>query len=281
MKPEQKIENLINQIDVIPDETKSRHTLDAMLNAQAKAESNHTSESHLPLWRIIMKSQTTRYAAAAVFLVAALFMMQVVTTPKAFAIERTAQAIGTLETLHIAGIYLDENGYMSEIEIWTKAHSQDPTRSGDFREEVKGKHIFVVSEDEKTTWRYFPEENEIYILPGLQNSVKPFWPDGNFFLELKKNARQWQEVVGTDEKGRDCVLVTCSYVLKRLPGRKFDFWIQFDAETMLPVRIKLRDLSINRGPQEYQFDFIEFNQPVPKDNFVFNSPDGVEIFDQR
>jgi hypothetical protein len=281
MKPEEKIETLINQIDVTPDETKYRQTLDAMLDAQAESEPTGPAGSHLSIWRILMKSTTTKYAAAVILFAGALVFMQVVSTPKAFAIERTAQAIGVLETLHVAGIHLDENGRMSQIEIWTKAHSQDPTRSGDFREEVKGKRISVVSESVNTTWRYYPQQHQVYILSGLQNSVKPFWPDGNFFLELKKNARQWQEVLCTDENGQDCVLVTCSYVLERLPDRKFDFRIVFDAETMLPVRMNLRDLSTSRGPQEYQFDVIEFNEAIPEENFAFNIPEGIEIFDQR
>ena len=281
MKPEEKIETLINQIDVIPDQSKSRRTWGAMLKAQAESQPSGSPGTHLSTWRIFMKSQTLRYAAAVILIAAVLIITQLVTTPRALAIEKTAQAIGTLETLHVAGIHLDENGLMSNVEIWTKSHSQDPTRSGDFREVVRGKRISVVSEDANTTWRYYPEQNQVQILPGLQNSIKPFWPDGNFFLELKKNADQWQETLGKDKTGRDCFLVTCSYVLDRLPGRKFDFWIQFDADTMLPVRMKLRDLSISRPPQEYQFDVIEYNQPLPDHIFVFDIPDGVEIIDRR
>jgi len=281
MKPEQKIETLINQIDVTPDETKRRQTLEAMYTAQAESEPGIPSGSHLSIWRNIMRSTTTRYAAAVILIAAALIITQIATTPKAFAIEGTAQAIGTLQTLHVAGTHLDENGVMSKVEIWTKAHSQNPIRSGDFREVVQGRRISVVSEAENTTWRYYPEQGQVRVLSGLQNSVKPFWPDGNFFLELKENANQWQEVLCTDETGRDCVLVTCSYELERLPGRKFDFRIVFDTETMLPVRLKVLDFSTSRGPQEYDFDVIEYNQPLPEDVFVFDMPEGVEVIDQR
>ena len=106
MKPEQKIENLINQIDVIPDEMKSRHTLEAMLNAQAEFEQMDRPGIHVSIWRILMKSTVTRYAAAVILLAGALVFMQVISTPKALAIEQTAQAIGTLQTLHVAGIYV-------------------------------------------------------------------------------------------------------------------------------------------------------------------------------
>ena len=71
MKPEQKIENLIKQIDVIPDETKCRNTLEAMLKAQADGEPTAQTGTHLSIWRTIMKNRTFRVSTAAAVLIIA------------------------------------------------------------------------------------------------------------------------------------------------------------------------------------------------------------------
>ena len=234
-------------------------------------------------WSIIMNSRITKYAAAAMVLIAVGLLMTLMekTTTPVYAVEQTIRAIGDLTTLHVAGIHIGEKGVLSEVEIWTRAHSQNLRRSGDFREEVKNKRISVVSEEKNVTYRYYPEENQVNIMTGLQNSVKPFWPDGDFFRELKENAIDWQEILTKDKDGNDCISVTCSYYLDRLPDRYFMFWFEFDPETMLPLSMKIRDLSKKRGSQEYSFDVIEFNQPLPEHIFEFNIPEGAKVIDER
>lgn len=72
MKPERKIENLINRIDVIPDASKHRSTLEAMLAAQAESESAARTGTHPAIWSTLMKNRTFRMStAAAVLLIAA------------------------------------------------------------------------------------------------------------------------------------------------------------------------------------------------------------------
>lgn len=280
MKPSKATERVIQNYCVPASAELDRRVRSGMLAEIQKTKQTLSAVRPQNLWRnLTMK--TFKLAAAAILIVAAIVFVQTFSAPKALAIGRTAQAIGTLSTLYVSGVHLDENGIMSEIEIWTRAHSQDTSRSGDFRELVKGRRISVVSEKENTTWRYFPEKNEVQVMSGLQNSIKPFWPDGDFFLELKANAGQWQEVYGRDENGQRCIIVTCTYVLARLPDRRFDFWIQFDAETMLPVRLNIRDVSKSARPQEYQFDKIEFNQPLTEDLFEFTLPQGANVVDLR
>lgn len=225
--------------------------------------------------------KTVKLSAAAVVLFAAVIVVQMHLTAKAFAIEKTAQAIGQLSSLYVAGVHVDEDGRTSEIQIWTRVHSQDDSRSGDFREEVKDARISVVSEKDNTTWRWFPQKNELQVMSGLQNSVKPFWPDGNFFLELRAGAKQWQEVAGSDENGRPCVVVTCTYEMERLPDRLFEFWIQFDTESMLPTRLNIRDFVKGGKPQEYRFDTIQFNQPLDDKLFGFQTPQNASVIDLR
>lgn len=225
--------------------------------------------------------RSIKFSAAAVLLVAGVILLQSKLTAKAFAIEETARAIGTLSSLYVSGVHISEDGHASDIKIWTRVHSQDSSRSGDFREEVNDTRLSVVSEKENTTWRYFPQKNTVEIMSGLQNSVKPFWPDGSFFLDLRANARQWSQVEGYDADGRPCVMVTCTYELERLPGRRFEFWIRFDTQTMLPTQLKIRDFAQSRSPQEYSFDTIRFNQPLPDDLFTFQIPQDAAVADLR
>ena len=72
MKPEKMIKNLIEQIDVTPDEVKYRNTLDAMLKAQAESEPTASGGTHLSIWRTIMKNRMLKISVAAVILLAVL-----------------------------------------------------------------------------------------------------------------------------------------------------------------------------------------------------------------
>jgi hypothetical protein len=279
MKSSKETERLINAFHVTTSVDLDQKVRSAML-ARIEQTKPSPAAPQPDIWRTLTM-KTVKFATAAALLIAAILFIQNLSAPSLLAIEQTARAIGKLETLHLSGAHLDENGVMSDLEIWTRAHSQDATRSGDFREEVKGTRISVVSEKDNTTWRYFPKKNEVQIMTGIQNSIKPFWPDGNFFLELKAGAQKWHEVSGRDKNGQECIIVTCCYELARLPDRKFDFWIQFDAVTMLPTRLTIRDISKTARPQEYQFDKIEFNQPLPDGIFEFQMPQDANIIDKR
>lgn len=281
MRPTDEIKQTIQNAKIKTNPAVNDAVLTDLLTRLKTAGDKKQFASQPNIWRTIMKNRISKFAVTAILFGIAFLIVQTVSTPAALAIDRTIQAIGKLDSLHVAGIHISEEGRLSDIEIWTKAHSENPKRSGDFREEVKGVRISVASEEKNITYRYFPVNHQVHIMAGLQNSVKPFWPDGDFFRELKEKAIDWQEIPGKDQDGNQCIIVTCSYTLDRLPDRYFTFWFKFDPDTMLPTHMKIRDLSKTRGPQEYDFDVIEFNQPLSNNLFEFNIPEGAEVIDER
>ncbi len=69
MRPVKKIENLIKRINVIPGAEMDRRTLHDVLQAQEKTKKLSSAGIQPSVWRIIMKSKITKFAAAAVVLI--------------------------------------------------------------------------------------------------------------------------------------------------------------------------------------------------------------------
>jgi hypothetical protein len=73
MRPTDNIERLINRLQVEPRKEVSKRNLDDALAAQKKA--NESAELQPTIWRIIMKSNITKLAVAAVIIVAIVFVI--------------------------------------------------------------------------------------------------------------------------------------------------------------------------------------------------------------
>jgi outer membrane lipoprotein-sorting protein len=282
MKPANNIETLIKNAGISTDTRNDRKILNEVLNAFEESKQNQTGASRVSIWRIIMKSRTTRFATAAMLVLAVVLFINIFnqTTAPAWAIEETIKALKQFDSLYISGVFFDEKGVMSNFELWAKPHSENNHRSGDFRIEIKDKETAVVIEEENITYRYYPKNNTVIILDGLQNSIKPFWPGSNFFQELKENAKEWKENNGEDREGKRCVFVTCTYTMDRLPGRRFEFWFEFDVETKLPVHMKIKDYSTTRGMEQYNMDEIICNPEIPDGIFKFEIPEGAKVIQQ-
>jgi len=75
MKPAEKIERLLNDMNVTPDPEQDEQVLKAVLAAQVETR-QHTPASMKPgVWRMIMHSKTSKIAAAAVIIIATLSTM--------------------------------------------------------------------------------------------------------------------------------------------------------------------------------------------------------------
>ena len=72
MKPTKNIEKLIQKINVTPDARMDQKTLDDVLLAQEKAKKTSPADTSPNIWRIIIKNKMTKFAAAAVIIIAVL-----------------------------------------------------------------------------------------------------------------------------------------------------------------------------------------------------------------
>lgn len=72
MKPVEHIEKRLNKMDIVPDAQMDRQTLKDILRAQEQNKTNNPDYGQKSIWRSIMKSKVTKFAAAAGIVIAVL-----------------------------------------------------------------------------------------------------------------------------------------------------------------------------------------------------------------
>jgi outer membrane lipoprotein-sorting protein len=85
MRPTDKIETLIKNASIRTDTQSDRKILDEVLDAFEETKQKQTGASQVNIWRIIMKSRTTKLAAAAVIVIAGIVCVQFLTGTNASA----------------------------------------------------------------------------------------------------------------------------------------------------------------------------------------------------
>ena len=270
---EKEFENLVHDIrfDDTPDYT-HRKKLEQNLLAALNAQSRHKTQT-LKIWRIIMKNQMTKLAAAAVIVLAIVLCISILnhTSTPVWAIEQTIEAIEGFKAIYSSGITIDEDGTEFEVEFWARPN-KDGTGSGDFRMETKGGRLTVVNEEQNVTYKYDPNNNVVLVENGIGFYCRP-WVDGKFFRIMKDVCEDWQEKYRTDEStGRDCVFVTA-----RNPESNQSYEFQFDLETKLPVHGKVWQNSDFKGEPNITANEIVYNPELPDGIFDFEIPKGAQV----
>lgn len=276
MRPAENIEKLIKNVPVNTSAKRDEEVLEDVLNALEKTNNLQSAACRPNIWRIIMKSQITKLATAAVIVVAVVLSIVVLNqsaTP-AWAIEQTIKAIEGFKAIYSSGITVDENGKEFETEFWARPNMEG-TGSGDLRMETKGGQVIVVNEQQNVTYKYDPGKNAVLVESGNRFYCRP-WVDGKFFRIMKDVCLDWQEKYRTDEsKDRDCVFVTA-----RNPQSNQSYEFQFDLVTKLPVSGKVWQNSDFKGKPNIEADEIVYNPILPEGVFDFEIPDTAKVIDR-
>ena len=85
MRPTDKIESLIKNAGIRTDTQSDKKVFNEVLDAFEESKQKQAGASHVNIWRIIMKSRTTKLAAAAVIVIAGLVCVQFLTGTNAYA----------------------------------------------------------------------------------------------------------------------------------------------------------------------------------------------------
>ena len=276
MRPAENIEKLIRNVPINTSAQRDEEVLDDVLNALEKSN-NVQSAAHQPnIWRIIMKSQITKLATAAVIILAVVLSITILNqsaTP-AWAIEQTIKAIEGFRAIYSSGVTVDENGTEFEAEFWARPN-KDGTGSGDFRMETKGGQVIVVNEQQNVTYKYYPSQNIVLVESGNRFYCRP-WINGEFFQKMKNVWTDWQEEYREDEStGRDCVFVTARNLQD---NQSYNF--QFDLATKLPVRVKVWQNSDFKGKPNIEANEIVYNPVLPEGVFDFEVPKAAKVIDR-
>jgi len=251
-----------------------------MLAAGKDTASEKTTSRIQPIWRRIMKSNITQFAAAAILMIAAFVGINLLSGTPAWAMEQTIEALENIRGIYLAGVARYDGQDEVNFEIWARPHSQDPSLSGDFRLHEGDNHVSVASEDQNLTFVYTKNsaKNAVYITEGLNRNCNPF-PGSNLFRQFKELATNWKEEYRKDpETGRDCVFVS----FEGPPLNTARYWqLQCDLETKLPVRLSVWWDEWYSGKPHYDFRTITYNPEISEELFEFHIPEGAQVVDCR
>lgn len=220
-----------------------------------------------------MKSKMTKLAAAAAIIVIVVLGVTFLdkAVKPAWAIEDTIKALEHIYSIKMSGTAIEENcekeyGYV----LWAKP-DEDGTESGELRFEVPDQLIIVVVPS-GITYTYQPQKNTVYVAQGKNFTINP-WPDSKFFNQIKRFTENWQVSYGKDEKTeKQSIFVTCVH-----PYEAKSWWVQFDSETKLPVRLKQWMNNKFEGKPQFYAAEIEYNAELPAGILKFEIPQGAEV----
>ena len=279
MRPTEKnIENLIQNLN---DQTRpelDRKILDNCFN-ELNTQKSSTPKPRPNRWRIVMHSKITKPIAAAIIIIAGILSLTLLdkTVTPAWAIEDTIKVLENIRSIKISGpapsFNLDEfaGKLESDFVMWAKPDENGPG-SKELRFEVSNPNRVIVVDSSKTTYFYNPDENYVTVKNFNNFHMNP-WLGKEFFHTVKRFAENWEVSYGKDEEtNRDSIFATCTYT----PETK-SWWIQFDAESRLPVKFKQWKNMNFEGEPEFYAENIEYNPILPDGIFEFEIPEGTEV----
>jgi len=272
MRPSEKIEKLVRQFDIDVNGERDRQILDKLQQAHAEAGESKVGDSPISLWRTLMRSYTTKIAAAAVIILIAVFGISSLNqfTAPAWAIDETVDVLRKFNGIYCSGTTLDGQGEEVPFELWAKANAEQ-TASDNFRLEAGNGHVTVVSE--ATSYRYDPDANTVSITEGYGAALQP-WPGARFLESMKKTVLDWKETYGKDAAtDRDRVYVTCSH--PAAPGPR-SWWFEFDVESKLLIGFKQWENMSRQGLPEFNAKSITYYEDLPDELFHFETPEGAK-----
>ena len=283
---EKEFENLVRDIrfDDTPDynhRDKLEQDLLSALNRQSR-----NKPTTLKIWRIIMKSQITKLATAAMIIVAVAVLLTVLnnTTSTAWAIEQSIEALSKYNAILFEGSesFLDEDGKLQtrEKKAWMAAN-ENQTRVEKERHDVDGVPTLITNGVE--TWRYDPQTNTV--IKNLPYGTPEHWIGSRFFEQLRAFIesgviKDWEVTYGKDPvTSKQRAFLTVAWLDKRYNGPR-SMWFEFDMESKLVVSMKQWENANWEGPPRIVSDKITYYESLPDELFEFEIPEGATVIEK-
>jgi tetratricopeptide (TPR) repeat protein len=253
MKPRRKVEESIRK--------KLRFSAGSILHdrfladvLQAQEESKQTQPAlhGTGIRRIIMRSPIMKSAsvAAAIAIAALAVTFWVKSSPPAYAVEQTYEALQNVRFLHI--MERDEAGQVKD-ERWIEIG--DNGYQTCYRQDNPAPHNFSVIEDDKSTAVYRHDKKAVIIYDRNDQEYQWVGPLGQVFEDLRQNGKILQE--NTEYKGR--------------PAHKV-WWPFMSAESYVDPETKL--------PMSVGHTELSYEEP-PAGTFEITIPQGYAVLDKR
>jgi hypothetical protein len=226
-----------------------------------RTKNSRTAQRGRATWRTIMTSRTSKLAAAAVIVVAALSVtvFDGLTKP-AWAWEDAIEALRDFHCVHLVGAFPG-----GTAEVWMRANAAK-TQSTDVV--VRGSQGAITWTRGGSTYHYEPSQNTVYYEHALTVGMAQWL--GPELLEMLSAAENAEVVRGKDPAtGRDRVMLMCSLI--DVHGAQ-SWVIEFDAASKLPVAMKQWANLDRAGPPSFDAFKIIYYEDLPDDVFDVHIP---------
>lgn len=245
--------------------------LDDRVLADAKAACEESSKQRYPepnVWRKIMESKVTKLSAAATILIAVFVALFGPSRP-AWAIEETIETLKRYRALKLESV---DNG----MRCWAVA-DESLKIAESVRVELPNGELIVAKAGEFFSYHYKPQENAVYILRAKPAYAYIYpWLGPDFFEFLKKMPDckvKYDKDPVTDEKR---AYVTGSH---RTSWYSKSFWVEFDTQTKLPLRLKQWENVHHEGKPSTD-SRISYFESLSEQMFEFEIPPHARVIEQ-
>jgi len=271
MRPKENIEKTIKKFNIDVNPEKDHEIFDELRQAQARSKQSKSGISQIDLWRIIMKSKITKFATAAVFVVAVAILsmtfLDKAVTP-AYAIEQTIEAMRSIKSIHAFTTDWDD----SQGETWVQINPE--TGQEEYHYSDQGNLLIVATP--QATYFYDKDKNLVRIqkeyTPASSVSIS------KFFEELPKWVQEhdgkYEFYTQFDENLQKRIIIV--HVV--LPVMEKEFYVRIDPQTKLPINIEA--ITSKSGQGVKSVDRVEYNISIPEGIFKFEIPEGAKVIYQ-
>ena len=271
------IEKLIRDFRVLNVNTTGdmdKRTLADALKAHEELNKTTPARTEPGIWSTIMRNRKAQLAASAVIIVAAALAISLWdrSTPTAYAIEQTIEAMRKITSIHILGTAFDGG----QIEMWTTV---DPET---------GEHDhFYVDTPQMTSvatpngaYTYDKQANKVTHLIG-GHYVRSDVRFGRFVEDMFELAKSDDNVeiridfVYDPDRAKEVILLVLETEQSTLESK-------VDPETKLPMSMIMKvSGQPTPGQIAQSFDEIHFDLPLPEGIFEFEIPEGAEVTEKQ
>jgi len=273
MSSAEKIKKLFAKSDVTVNSKVDDRIVSDALKAFNEYEKTTPISAGPNIWRIIMRTKITKFAAAVVIIVAVVLLISLWdrSTPTVYAVEQTIEAMRKITTVHLLGTTFDGG----QIEMWTTV-DPDTGESDHFYADFPQMTI-VASPNE--AYMYDKQANEVTHLIGghdIRSDVRL----GRFIEDMFEVAKSLNTEVRIDfvydpDRAKEIILLVIETDKSILESK-------VDPETKLPISMKME---VRGQPQPGQigqsFDEIHYDLPLPEGIFEFKIPEGAEVKEKQ
>jgi len=271
MKSAEKIERLIKKSRYKASPQAYDKALGSFLQAVDAYEKQKPALTEPNIWRIIMKSNVTKLAAAIVIIITVALAKSLWdrSIPTAYAIEQSIEAMRKVTTAHCFVTTFAEE----RIEMWIKVNPETGENEYFYMNSPDTKIIASPNE----TYMYHKSKNVVIHLKGSGHVVSHV-RFGRFIEDMVEAAKSMNgkiQIKPHDIDGEKTV------ILLVIETDELTLESKVDSETRLPMSMNMVPKGKTQPGQIGQsIDEMSYDEPLPEGIFEFEIPEGAQIIEQ-